>query len=482
MSQYVPEQGRRRRSPAATSSSSPSTPAAKPREQWRIGTEYEKVAVRRADGRAVPFSGPRGIEALLRRLAERYGWEPVEEDGRIIALGGRKASITLEPGGQLELSGELCDSVHCARAEFDRPHRRDRHRRRRARHRLPRPRHAADQPGRGDRAGCRSGATASCGPTWPKVGTLGQRMMKQTATVQVNIDYSSEADAMLKMRVGMGITPLLNAMFANSPLCDGDLNGLLVVSRPHLDRHRCRPLRTAAVRLPDQRRLRRLRRVRARRADVLHRARRRWYDMTALTFRQFWTDGYRGLRATMADWSAHLTTLFPEVRLKGYIELRSADSQAPELMLAVPALVKGIFYEADCLQATWDLVKAGAARSAWRSTRPRTVRRCRRASGASSSPRSRASWSRSRSRGCIASASAMPRRRRIDLPRAAGAPGQARALSRRRGHRELDRRVRPGHRPLDRRQRLSDRGVTRRPQRTGLALAVVSAPPPSRYR
>ena len=118
MSQYVPETGASPEIERRDQLIESFVAAAKPRDQWRIGTEYEKVAVRRDDGRAVPFSGPRGIEALLRRLAERYGWEPIEEDGRTIALRGHKASITLEPGGQVELSGELCESVHCAQAEF----------------------------------------------------------------------------------------------------------------------------------------------------------------------------------------------------------------------------------------------------------------------------------------------------------------------------------------------------------------------------
>jgi glutamate--cysteine ligase len=119
MSQYVPEKGASPEIERREQLIDAFVAGAKPKDQWRVGTEYEKVAVRREDGRAVPFSGPRGIETLLRRIADRYGWEPVEEEGRTIALGGRKASITLEPGGQLELSGELCDSVHCAKAEFD---------------------------------------------------------------------------------------------------------------------------------------------------------------------------------------------------------------------------------------------------------------------------------------------------------------------------------------------------------------------------
>jgi glutamate--cysteine ligase len=163
---------------------------------------------------------------------------------------------------------------------------------------------------------------------------------------------------MQKMRVGMALTPLLTAMFANSPLCDGDLNGYASF-RGHIwtdtDPARCGLLPFVF-------------RPQAGFEDYVDWALDvpmyfivrdgQWFDMTAHTFRDFWTHGHQGHRATMADWATHLTTLFPEVRLKGYIELRAADSQAPELMLAVPALAKGLFYEADCLQATWDLVKA----------------------------------------------------------------------------------------------------------------------------
>jgi glutamate--cysteine ligase len=328
----------------------------KPEADWRIGTEYEKVAVRRADACAVPFSGSRGIERLLTELATRYGWVPLFEDGRTVALRGEKASITLEPGGQLELSGEVCDSVHCAQAEF-------------ARHideivsvgeeleiaflglgmqpvsrveqieMVPKKRYGIMRP------------------YMDRVGTLGARMMAQTATVQVNMDFSSEADAMMKMRVGMGIAPLLNAMLANSPLCDGDLNGF-VSYRGHIwtdtDADRCGFLPFVFEEGGGFERY----------ADyaldvpmyfIVRDG--EWYDMTSMTFRRFLDGGFRGHRATMTDWDAHLTTLFPETRMKRYIELRSVDSQPPELMLAVPALAKGIFYDRDCILAAWDLVK-----------------------------------------------------------------------------------------------------------------------------
>ncbi len=328
--------------------------ACKPRAQWRVGTEYEKVAVWADDGRAVPFTG--GIEEVLRRLADRYGWTPIPEDGRVVALQGDGATVTLEPGGQLELSGMLCDTVHCAHQEFTA--------------------HVTQVVTVGAELGIvflglgmqplsrldeievvpkrRYGIM---GPHMRRVGSLGERMMKQTATVQVNIDFESERDAMAKLRTGMGLVPLLTAMFANSPLSDGALNGMRTF-RGHIwtdtDPARCGLLPFVF------------------RADcgfsdyvdyaldvpmyfvVRDGA---WIDMTALTFRQFWTDGYRGARATLADWNAHLTTLFPEFRLKRYIEARAIDSQAPELMMAAPAIVKGIFYDGDCLQAAWDLVK-----------------------------------------------------------------------------------------------------------------------------
>jgi glutamate--cysteine ligase len=330
--------------------------ACKPRSEWRIGTEYEKVAVRLRDGTAVPFSGPHGIEAVLRDLAERYRWQPVLEDDRVVALAGPRAAITLEPGGQLELSGEKCDNIHCAQRELN--------------EHIDQivtvaERHEIAFLGLGMQPVSRPDQIEwvpkqryrIMGPYMQRVGTLGQRMMKQTATVQVNIDFDSEADAVMKMRVGMGIGSLLNAMFANSPLSDGRLNGYLSY-RGHIwtdtDPHRCgllpfvfqplwgfRDYAEYALDVPMYFIVR----------DGV------WHDMTHLSFRRFWQEGHQGHRATMADWNAHLTTLFPETRLKGYIELRSVDSQQPELMLAVPALAKGVFYDADGLRAAWDLVR-----------------------------------------------------------------------------------------------------------------------------
>jgi glutamate--cysteine ligase len=332
---------------------------AKPRTQWRVGTEYEKIAVLAEDGRALPFSGPRSVEEMLRRLVDHYDYEPVEEDGRILALNGERARITIEPGGQIELSGEQCETIHCAHREFTR--------------------HIDElmdvgreidatllglgmQPiSRIDEIELLPKARYRIMyPYMARKGRLGQRMMKQTAGVQANLDYSSEADAMRKMRVAMGITPLIYAMFANSPLCDGRLNGYQSF-RGHIwtdtDPDRCG---TPEFIFRDD----------AGFDDYAEYALdvpmyflirdHEYIDMTqppGMTFRQFMERGFHGEHATVDDWGEHLTTIFTEVRLKRYIEIRSADSQPPALMLALPALCKGILYNDDCLDGSWDLVK-----------------------------------------------------------------------------------------------------------------------------
>jgi len=330
--------------------------AGKPRDRWRVGTEYEKVGIDRSSGKAIPYSGPRGVESILKRLIERFGWEPEEQDGHIIALSRDNAQITLEPGGQIELSGEPCDSIHCTYAEFTQ------HIRELLEVSEPldvvflglgmQPMSRLDEIEWVPKKRYRIMA-----PYMPKVGRLGQRMMKQTATVQANIDYRDEKDAMVKFRTGMGLTPIFISMFANSPICDGQLNGYRSY-REHIwtdtDKSRSGMLKFAFS--PD--------------VSFAHYVEyaldvpmyfiirnKNYIDMTGTTFRQFLAYGCNGERATLDDWHDHLTTLFPETRIKRYIEVRSADSQPPELMPALSAIVKGAFYESDCLDAAWDLVK-----------------------------------------------------------------------------------------------------------------------------
>jgi glutamate--cysteine ligase len=331
---------------------------AKPRDAWRLGTEYEKVAVDARSGRAVPFSGPNGIEALLKGLADRFGWEPHEEEGRVIALSrpGADGDITLEPGGQVELSGRPCATLHEAQAELDQ--------------------HVREITAIGADLGIAflglgiqplsrvdeiewvpKKRYGIMGPYMLEVGSLGQRMMKQTATVQVNVDYESESDAMMKMRVAMGLGPVINAIFANSPIVDGAASGYLSF-RGHIwtdtDPSRCGPLpfvfnpRCGFIDYIEW----------ALDAPMYFVKRRGAYrGMTGIPFRRYLRDGAPGLRATVGDFALHLSTLFPDVRLKTYIELRTTDSQPPESMLGLSALAKGVLYEPDCLLAAWDLVK-----------------------------------------------------------------------------------------------------------------------------
>jgi len=332
---------------------------AKPRAEWRVGSEYEKVAVSVEDGRALPFSGPNGVERILKFLADRYGYQPDDEEGRILALRNKGSSITIEPGGQIELSGEQCDTIHCAQHEFSG--------------------HVEQLMN-----ACREVGATILGlgmqpvsrideiellpkaryhimyPYMARKGRLGQRMMKQTAGVQANLDYSDEADAMRKLRVSMGLVPLIYAIFSNSPLCDGGLNGYLSF-RGHIwtdtDRDRSGipefSLREDSS-FDDYAEY-------ALDVPMYFLIRDHHYvDLTqppGITFRQYMARGWGEERATLEDWANHLTTIFTEVRVKKYIEIRTADAQPPSLMLALPALLKGILYNDDCLQGAWDLVK-----------------------------------------------------------------------------------------------------------------------------
>jgi len=336
----------------------------KPRANWRIGTEYEKVVVRSADGTAIPYSGAGGVEDLLRRLVAGYGFEPEDEHGHILALKGERSAITLEPGGQIELSGEQCETIHCAYTEF-----------------------ATHVQQLIDVTGKIGASVLGLGmqpvsridqiellpkaryhimyPYMAHKGKLGQRMMKQTAGVQANLDYSDEADAMRKLRASMGIVPLLYAIFANSPLSDGGLNGYHSF-RGHIwtdtDNQRAgvpefvfrddcsfEDYTEYALDVPMYFLIRN----------------HEYIDLTqppGLTFRQYLERGHGRERATVDDWTNHLTTIFTEVRLKKYVEIRTADSQPPQFMLALSALLKGMLYNDDCLGAAWDLVKGWSYR------------------------------------------------------------------------------------------------------------------------
>ncbi len=329
----------------------------KQRDDWRIGVEYEKPVVDAATGESVSYDGDRGIGRLLEAMLKRScRWEGVYEVGNLIALRDGKSSITLEPGGQLEMSGQQCDSLHCVDEELGR--------------------HVEEILAVGADLGLTFlalGAVPKTGleriPWMPKeryrfmrrimqtTGRMGLRMMLQTATVQSNFDYMDEADARRKLRVATAISPLLVAISANSPIIEGRSTNYRSY-RAHIwsdtDAARCGFLPFVldtenifaayvdyALEVPM---------YFLQRGESL-------IDVGGISFGTFVRNGYQDHRATMDDWNLHLTTLFPEARLKTYIEVRAADSQPRRLMLGTPAIMKGILYDDDCLDAAWDELK-----------------------------------------------------------------------------------------------------------------------------
>ena len=247
----------------------------KPRSEWRIGTEHEKFAFTLSDLRRAPYEGKSGIGALLQGMT-RFGWEPIEEHGKIIALTSNRCNITLEPGGQFELSGAPLETVHQTCGEIG-AH-------------LRQVREVASELGV-DMLGM------GFDPKWrredigwmPKdrykimrahmlrKGKLGVDMMLRTCTVQVNLDFSSEADMVKKMRASLALQPIATALFADSPFTEGKPNGFMSFRSQCLDRHRSRPLRPAALRVRGRLRLRALCRLDARCADVFRLSRRPVY-------------------------------------------------------------------------------------------------------------------------------------------------------------------------------------------------------------
>jgi glutamate--cysteine ligase len=330
---------------------------AKPRANWTVGVEYETPAVSAATGEALPYDGARpSIRDVLEQLASDGESAPVYEQGHIIALrAATSASITLEPGGQIEMSGKQCATIHEAQEELS--------------SHLRRLSVAAQSLGvRFLGLGITPITPLGRAPWMPKrryrimrdimtrTGQLGQRMMVQTATVQGNFDYGSEDDAKRKFRVSMALSPVLVALSANSAVCDGRLMGHKSF-RAHIwtdtDRDRCGLLPFAF----DTDAIFRAYAEYALDVPMYFVARDdRLLPCSGMTFRSFMQNGFDGYRATIADWSTHLTTLFPEARLKTYIEVRAADGQPEDRILAIPALLKGILYDDDCTDAVWDVL------------------------------------------------------------------------------------------------------------------------------
>ncbi len=321
----------------------------KPAERWLVGVEHEKLAVR-ASGEPVPYEGEDGIEVLLQRLADADGWKPLHEDGRVVALEKEPNHVSLEPGAQVELDGTPLRTVHEALAEVE-AH-------------VRRLRSVGDPLGiRWLGIGLHPFAGVDRAPRVPREryrimrsilggrGELGLEMMHCTAAVQVSLDYEDEADMVAKMRAALAATPVAAALFANASLSEGRPNGF-VSRRLHIW-ERTDPDRTGMLPFVFERDFG-YRRYAEYALDVpaFFMVREgRYRGLGGKTFRRFLQEGHEGERATLADFELHLTTLFPHVRLKRILELRVADAVPPTLLGAVPALWKGLLYDAEAREA-----------------------------------------------------------------------------------------------------------------------------------
>ncbi len=338
---------------------------AKPAEAFRIGAEHEKFPFYKSDLTPVPYEGPRGIRALLAGMGERLGWERIEDDGKLIGLfdAHSSAAISLEPGGQFELSGAPLATAHEVADELE-AHLRCAHA-------------VADSLGIGFLAlGVSPKWSLAETPVMPKsryrimsrymptVGTRGLDMMFRTATVQANLDFSGEADMVAKLRVGLALQPVITALFANSPFTDGELNGLLS-ARSEIWRH-TDSARTGMLPFAFESGMGFERYVDYALDVPLYFVKRgaTYHDVAGASFRDLLAGRLAALpaeRATISDWANHLSTIFPEVRLKRYLEMRGADVGPAASICALAALMVGLYYDPQALAAAGDLVRGWSA-------------------------------------------------------------------------------------------------------------------------
>jgi glutamate--cysteine ligase len=328
-------------------------------DAFGVGIEYERLAVSRETGLAIPYAarpGSPSVEAFLETMVVEHGWRAEREQRRVIALERDGTRVTLEPGAQVELSGRVHRDLDAARDEM------------------------AGFLRESDGVAASQGfAFVGLGyhpftdfsgiewvPKWryrimaPYLATRGHLahgMMKGTAGCQINLDFASESDAMEKFRVAMGLSSIITALCANSPLARGQANGFASLRAhiwTHTDPDRCGLLAMAF-------------RQEAGYADYASWALDvpmlfvvrdgAWVDMTGRTFRSFLAGDTAGLTPLLSDWELHLTTLFPEARLKGYVEVRGSDSGSPDLILAQAALWKGLLYDEGARRRAWDVVR-----------------------------------------------------------------------------------------------------------------------------
>ena len=331
----------------------------KPKTDWRIGTEHEKFGYCKDTLQPLPFEGERSIEAVLAALRDRHGWAELREGGKLIGLEKDGANVSLEPGGALELSGAPLESIHETCDEVNQ--------------------HLREVMDIANEIGV-SFIGLGAAPTWThaqmplmpkgryklmdaymgKVGTMGRTMMRRTCTVQVNLDFGSEADMVQKMRVAVALQPVATALFANSPFFEGQTNGhkswrSRVWRDLDADRTGMIPFIFEdgfgfeawvqyALDVP---------------MYFVYRDG-KYIDALGMSFRDFLAGklpAMPGEIPTLSDWADHLTTAFPEARMKKYIEMRGADGGPWRRLCALPAFWVGLMYDQGALDAAWDLVK-----------------------------------------------------------------------------------------------------------------------------
>ena len=325
---------------------------------WRIGTEHEKLVYKTDDHRAPSYGEPGGIRDILLEL-QAFGWEPVEENGQVIAMAGADGTVSLEPAGQLELSGAAVENLHQTCAETGR--------------------HLGQVKAVGEKCGVGflglgmwpdkrrdelpimpKGRYAIMLRHMPRVGSMGLDMMLRTCTIQVNLDYSSEADMAEKFRTSLALQPLATALFANSPFTEGKPNGYLSF-RSHIWSD-TDPQRTGMLPFVFEDGFGYEKYVDYMLDVPMYFVFRegRYIDAAGQSFRDFLNGKLPALPGELpleSDWIDHLSTAFPEVRLKSFLEMRGADGGPWNRICALPALWVGLLYDQGALDAAWDLVR-----------------------------------------------------------------------------------------------------------------------------
>ena len=331
----------------------------KPKSAWRIGTEHEKFGYCKDTLAPLPYDGERSVLSVLQGLRDQFHWAPVEEKGHLIGLTKDGANVSLEPGGALELSGAPLETIHETCDEVNQH--------------LREVKEIADKIGVGF-------IGLGAAPIWKhedvglmpkgryklmdaymgKVGTMGRTMMRRTCTVQVNLDFSSEADMVKKFRVALALQPVATALFANSPFFEGQVNGHKSWrSRVWRDLDADR---TGMLPFVFEEGMGFQRYVDYALDVPMYFVYRDGKYINALgqSFRDFLKGKLPALPGevpTLSDWADHLTTIFPEARIKQFMEMRGADGGPWRRLCALPAFWVGLLYDQTALDAAWDLVK-----------------------------------------------------------------------------------------------------------------------------